>query len=122
MNVSLSDRARWKLEEFLDALVVQEQQQITGDIFVGQFLRVDLIHEEYKVKDKNTGKEVTRNRANVSTYLPDEGGVANPAPTPAPVVTQPEAIVQEIAPATSAPATPQAVTPAAEPAPAKRPF
>ena len=76
-NISLSDAARWKLEEFLDALQIDEGVQITGDAFLGQCLRGEIVHDEYTVTNDEGNKE-TRRRSAISTFLPDSAGVPNP--------------------------------------------
>lgn len=125
-NISLSDAARWKLEEFLDALQIDEGVQITGDAFLGQCLRGEIVHDEYSVTNDD-GNQETRRRSAISTFLPDASGVANPEvkatkTTPPPQATEPEAKVEE---PVEAKAEPEPVETKQETQPettAKRPF
>ena len=69
-NISLSAKARWKLEEFLDAMQIQEGMKLSGDTFLGQYVRGDVVHDEYETTPDEGNKE-TRKRVSIATFLPD---------------------------------------------------
>jgi len=50
-TVSLSDAARWKMEEFLDAVgAPTDGSPVYGDEFVGQVIRIQVSHETWDKK------------------------------------------------------------------------
>jgi hypothetical protein len=69
-TVSLSPKARWKLEEFLDAVQAPEEGELYGDDFVGVRVRTTIIHEQWE----------GQTRARVERFLPMEsGGPSSPS-------------------------------------------
>lgn len=95
--VSLSPAARWRLEEFLDAVGAPRSGQAFGPDFVGSFMRVHVKHEEFDGKM----------RARIVGVLPPSGAkgsktpaitprkrvVPSPAPSPAPSKKLPEDVI-----------------------------
>lgn len=67
-NVSHSQAARFRMEDWLDAFNVPEGIDVDGDYFVGRTLRVKIKHEEWEGK----------NRPKADNYLPDTSNA--PAP------------------------------------------
>jgi hypothetical protein len=59
-NISLSNNARWKLEELLDACDVPPGQEVGGDDFLSKVCKVEVKHDQYE----------GRTKANVSKFLP----------------------------------------------------
>ena len=81
LRLSLSSNARWKVDEFLDAVQAPEQGKGTFQQFVGQMVRGKVVHGEYEGRPK----------AEIANVLPMD--VAAPAPppttaTPAPAPTE----------------------------------
>lgn len=69
LMISLSPAARWKLEEFLDAVAAPDEGIAHGPDFVGRGLRVRVQHEEYE----------GRVRARVANMLPLKSGTSSPS-------------------------------------------
>jgi len=82
MIISLADSARWKLNQFLDAVKAPSKGKSSGDAYVGKLFRGTVSHD----RNLNTGEM----RAGISTMIPYDGqitmdtspGVATPVVNP----------------------------------------
>lgn len=63
-NVSLAPQARWKLEEFLDAVQAPEEGEMSAEDFLGLRIRATVFHEEWE----------GQKRARIERAMPMEGG------------------------------------------------
>ena len=95
LRLSLSSNARWKVDEFLDAVQAPEQGKGTFQQFVGQMIRGKVVHGEFDGRPK----------AEIANVLPMDVAAPAPAPTAAPV--PPAATEAESAPDLLAPAPPK---------------
>jgi hypothetical protein len=67
-RLMLTPASRWKLEEFLDAVVAPTAGRWSPDKFLGKVLKVQVTHEEYQGET----------RANVDKYFPTSAAGAAP--------------------------------------------
>jgi len=76
LNISLSPSARWKMDEFLDAMEADGKGEATAREFLGKGFKAYIKHEPYT--DQNG---ITRTTPNVSQLLPlhsDDVGLPKP--------------------------------------------
>lgn len=62
-NISHSPKARFKMDEWLDAFAIPEGKKSHGEDFIGKHVRAKVIHGEYQ----------GRKRAELDTYILDSG-------------------------------------------------
>lgn len=63
LQLSLSPQARWKVDEFLDAMKAAKTGKADGEDFVGKMLIGEVIHDKYE----------NRNVAALATMMPYDG-------------------------------------------------
>lgn len=89
MIISLAPSARWKMDQFLDAMKAPSKGKVSGESFVGKLFRGTVSH------DRNPGTGELR--AGISTMFPYDSQIAmdTPAGVEAPVVNPPELSEEE---------------------------
>jgi len=92
LMVSLAPAARWKLDQFLNAVGASETGKASIATFIGKKLRVSVVHEEYEGIP----------RAKVDAYIP-VGSTAPVTPTGLPGTTKPKGLPRSAGSDTEAP-------------------